>query len=110
MKKYAREIQSLCRQIVDNFNPQKIILFGSHAYGKPNTDSDVDLLVVMDFDVRNVEQAVKIRQKISSKMPLDLLVRTPNQIEERLNLGDFFIEEITGRGKILYEADNSRMD
>ncbi len=44
------EIKNLCRQIVENFNPQKIILFGSHAYGKPNADSDVDLLVVMPFE------------------------------------------------------------
>lgn len=107
MKKIAREIQSLCQQIVENFNPQRIILFGSHAYGKPNADSDVDLLVVMNFKVRNVEQSVKIRQNVSSKIPLDLLVRTPQQIEERLCLGDFFIKEIIENGKILYEADNS---
>jgi predicted nucleotidyltransferase len=110
MKKTVVEIQNLCRQIVENFNPQKIILFGSHAYDEPSSDSDVDLLVVMDFDGRGVEQAIKIRQSISGKMALDLLVRTPAQIEERLSLGDFFVKEITERGRVLYEADNAGMD
>jgi len=110
MEKNAKEIQSLCRQIVENFSPQKIILFGSHAYGKPMTDSDVDLLVVMPFECRSVDQAIKIRQRIFPKMPLDLLARTPAQIEERLNSGDIFIKEIIECGKILYESENAGMD
>lgn len=108
--KIKAEIKNLCRQIVENFQPQKIILFGSHAYGKPNADSDVDLLVVMSFECRSVEQAIKIRQRIYPKMPLDLLARTPAQIKERLSLGDFFIKEIIERGKVLYESENARMD
>ncbi len=104
------EIENLCRQIVEGFNPQKIILFGSHAYGEPNADSDVDLLVVMPFDCRSVEQAIKIRQGIYPRIPLDLLARTPSQIEERLGLGDFFIKEIIECGKVLYESENAGMD
>jgi len=105
----ASEIKKVCRQIVDNFQPQKIILFGSNANGKRGEDSDIDLLVVMPFDGRNVEQAVKIRQCVSSKIPLDLIVRTSNQIQERIALEDFFIKEIIERGKVLYEADNAGM-
>jgi len=104
------EIKNLCRQIVENFQPQKIILFGSYAYGKPNADSDVDLLVVMTFECRSVEQAIKIRQKVYPEMPLDLLARTQEQIEERIEMGDFFITEIIERGKILYESENAGMD
>ncbi len=105
MKKTAREIQSLCRQIVDNFNPQKIILFGSHAYGKPNADSDVDLLVIMPFEGRDTRQAIEIRRKIKTFMPLDLLVRTTEQVKERIAMEDFFMREIAEKGKVLYEAD-----
>jgi predicted nucleotidyltransferase len=104
------EIKNLCRQIVEKFQPEKIILFGSYAYGKPNADSDVDLLVVMPFEGRTVNQAIKIRQNISGKMPLDLLVRTPGQIKERLSLGDFYIREIIERGKVLYESGNAGVD
>jgi len=110
MKKIAKEIQNLCRQIVENFNPQKVILFGSHAYGKPSEDSDVDLLVVMPFEGRNHEQVVKIRQKIKTSVPLDLLVRTSEQVRERIEMEDFFMREIAERGKVLYEADNAGMD
>ncbi len=84
MKKTVVEIQNLCRQIVENFNPQKIILFGSHAYGKPNEDSDVDLLIVLPFNGRHAEQSVRIRRRIKSSIPLDLLVRTPKEISEKL--------------------------
>ncbi len=108
--KVNAKIKDLCRQIVENFNPQKVILFGSHAYGKPNADSDVDLLVVMPFECKSVEQTIKIRQRIYPKMPLDLLARTPAQIRERLDLGDFFIKDIIERGIFLYESENSGTD
>ena len=108
--KINAKIKDLCRQIVENFKPQKVILFGSHAYGKPKEDSDIDLLVVMPFECRSVEQAIKIRQRIYPKMPLDLLARTPAQIKERLDMGDFFIKDIIERGKILYESENAGMD
>jgi predicted nucleotidyltransferase len=106
MKKNAREIQNLCRQIVENFNPQKIILFGSHAYGKPNADSDVDLLVVMPFEGSSARKAVEILLGMKTKMPLDLLVRTSEQVQERIAMEDFFMREIIEHGKVLYESDN----
>lgn len=100
------QINGLCKQIVDKFKPQKVILFGSHAYGSPNEDSDVDLLVIMQFEGRSVRQAIKIRQNISSEFPLDLMVRTPEQLKRRLLLGDFFFNEIINSGKVLYESGN----
>lgn len=107
MKSKARNaIASLSKQIAQQFQPQKIVLFGSYAYGKPDADSDVDLLVVMPFEGRSVRQAIKIRQCISTVMPLDLMVRTPDQIRERIQLGDYFIKEIIERGTVLYESQN----
>ncbi len=108
--KINAQIKNLCRQIVEGFNPQKIILFGSYAYGKPNADSDIDLLVVMAYEGNELEQMVKVRRRLKSAFPLDVLVKTPAQLKERSEMGDFFIREIIEKGKILYEAENGRMD
>lgn len=96
-------IRRFARQIAERFQPDKIILFGSYAYGTPTPDSDVDLLVVMP--TRNqVEQAVRIDEAIEERgFPLDLLVRTPKTLAERLGWGDTFLQEIVTRGKVLYE-------
>ncbi len=68
MKKIAKEIQSLCWQIVENFNQQKIILFGSHAYGKPNADSDVDFLVIMPFGVKCFIEKYKRLERVRLRL------------------------------------------
>lgn len=103
----AEQIARLCEQIVREFHPQRVILFGSHAYGQPSLDSDVDLLVVMPFEGSSREQAAKIRSCIDTPIALDLLVRTPEQLSERLAMDDFFMREITEQGKVLYEANHS---
>ena len=108
--KINAQIKDLCRQIVENFNPQKVILFGSYAYGKPNADSDVDLLVVMPYEGNELEQMVKVRRRLKSTFPLDVLVKTPAQLKTRSEMDDFFIKEIIEKGKVLYEAENARMD
>ncbi len=100
-------IKNLCKEIVDRFRPDKVILFGSYAYGVPTPDSDIDLLVVMPFDGRVHEQAVKIRRDLNSTLPIDLLVRTPEQVRERVEMEDFFMREIVDQGKVLYEADDA---
>lgn len=103
----AEQIARLCEQIVREFHPQRVILFGSHAYGQPSLDSDVDLLVVMPFEGSSREQAAKIRSCIDTPIALDLLVRTPEQLSERLAMDDFFMREIIEQGKVLYEANHS---
>jgi len=104
------EIKNLCQDIVREFKPEKIILFGSHAYGKPKIDSDIDLLVILPFEGRHSEQGVKMRQRISSSIPIDLLVRTPAEIRESIKLNDIFIKDIVENGKIIYESDYAGMD
>lgn len=101
------QIKRLCKQIVDKFRPQKVILFGSYAYGTPTPDSDIDLLVVMPFDGRVHEQAVKIRRSLDTTMPVDLLVRTSEQVRERIEMEDFFMREIVSQGKVLYEKNHA---
>src|SRR5579859_7827 len=95
-------IRRYARQIAEHFHPDKIILFGSFAYGEPDEGSDVDLLVVMP--ARNqIDQAVKIRWKLPAPFAMDLLVRTPYTMKWRLYEGDSFLMEIVSKGKVLYE-------
>ena len=98
-----KNINALVGQIVEQFNPQRVILFGSYAYGKPTIDSDVDLLVVMPHKGAPSMQAAKIRKKIRAGFPLDLVVRSPGEIRKRLSIGDFFIKEVIERGQPIYE-------
>ena len=100
----ARKIRTVATRIGRVFRPEKVLLFGSYAYGYPTHDSDVDLLVIMKTRLRPVEQAVAIRQAVNASFPMDLLVRTPEQLEERLRLGDYFLQDIMRRGIVLYEA------
>ena len=97
-----RVIRGYAHRVAQRFRPEKIILFGSHAYGEPNADSDVDLLVVMP--ARNqLDQAAKIRIAVPAPFAMDLIVRTPKRMRERLGWGDSFITEIASKGKVLYE-------
>jgi HEPN domain-containing protein/predicted nucleotidyltransferase len=100
-------IRRLARQIAEKFRPQRIILFGSFAYGQPGPDSDVDILVVMP--ARNeFRQACRIRHETDHPFPLDLVVRAPKNMKWRPKEGDWFLREIVGKGKVLYEKTNSR--
>ncbi len=100
-----RAIRKYARQVAELFHPDKIILFGSRAYGTPHEDSDVDLLVVMP--ARNeIDQAIKIRLAVPAPFPLDLLVRKPSELQWRLAEGESFSTEVVGKGKVLYEAVN----
>ena len=98
-----RNIEDIGRRIGKRFHPQQIILFGSYAQGHPTEDSDVDLLVIMPFKGTPADQSVEIRMTIRPPFPIDLLVRTPEKVQERLNLGDPFMRVILKKGKIIYE-------
>jgi predicted nucleotidyltransferase len=100
-------IQSVVDQIVLNFHPQKIILFGSYAYGTPRPESDVDLMVIMDTQRTSAEQAAQICRKIQYRFGLDLIVCTPTYLAQRIELGDSFFKEITRDGIIFYEAPHA---
>jgi uncharacterized protein len=103
------QIEDFCQEVVDKFQPEKIILFGSYAYGEPNQNSDVDLLVILPFESRSVQKAIEIRLAIDYHFPLDLLARTPQVVQQRLDMGDFFIRDIVQKGRVLYEADYARV-
>jgi predicted nucleotidyltransferase len=101
-----KEINDLTSQIAREFRPDRIILFGSYAYGQPGKDSDVDILVVLPFKGKPVRKAIEIRNKVNAGVPLDLIVRTPEQLAERLAQNDWFMRDIVERGHTLYEANH----
>ena len=94
-------IRKFARQVAERFQPEKIILFGSHAYGTTHEDSDVDILVVME--TRNRNQASQIRLAVPRGFAMDLLVRRPDEIRRRVEEGDWFLREVVTKGKVLYE-------
>src|SRR5947209_2495846 len=101
-----RVIRRFAREVAEQFHPDKIILFGSYAYGTPHDDSDVDILVVMP--ARNqIDQAVRIDRVIDAPFPLDLIVRTPKNLKWRLEEGELFHTEIVSKGKLLYEKGDA---
>jgi predicted nucleotidyltransferase len=101
-----RAIRAVVKQIANKFYPEQIILFGSYAYGKPKPESDVDLLVVMETPLRERQQRLEISRALSPRpFPLDVVVRTPKQLKERITLGDSFLREITAQGKVIYERN-----
>jgi predicted nucleotidyltransferase len=101
------QIQDFTRRLVAEFSPQRVILFGSYAYGRPTADSDVDLLVIIPFQGGAVAKSVEMQLKVRASFPVELLVRSPEKVRERLNMGDGFMREILTKGKVLYEANNS---
>jgi predicted nucleotidyltransferase len=97
-------LEDVTRRIVVACDPHRIILFGSYAYGHPSADSDVDLLIVMESDERPAARAMRVSRLLRPRpFPMDILVRTPEEIQRRLNMGDYFIREVIERGRILYE-------
>lgn len=104
-----QEIRKWCESVAREFRPEKIILFGSYAYGKPTEDSDVDVLVVMPLTRgrRDVRQAAEIRNRVRAPFPMDVIVRSPQQIARRLAQEDGFISEILRCGQLMYEGKHA---
>ena len=100
-----KDIKRYCDAIAAAFQPQRIILFGSHAGGQPDEDSDVDVLVVMPKSRRvRRDTAVKIRLKVDADFAVDVLVRGEAEVERRVREKDLFMTHITSAGRIMYEA------
>ena len=100
------EIERFSQRIGDEFGAERVVLFGSYAQGSPTGDSDVDLLVICPFEGRSVDLSVKIRMKLRPQFPLDLIVRSPEKVRQRIEMGDDFMRRILEEGKVLYEADD----
>ncbi len=100
-----KSILELSNRIAQEFHPDRIILFGSHAYGKPDSDSDVDLLVVLPFEGRSFSKSLEILNRVNPDFPIDLLARRPDDTARRYAEGDPLIREALDRGEVLYEGN-----
>ncbi len=99
-----KDIRVIVQQIVERFRPQKVILFGSYAQGKPTQDSDVDLLVVMDTNEQALYAAARISAAIDHPFPLDILVFRPADLKASLERKGAFATEVMAKGIVLHEA------
>jgi predicted nucleotidyltransferase len=101
-------IRRYARQIAETFQPDKIILFGSYAYGQPHDESDVDLLVVMSaYD--ETSKAIRIINTLQAPFSLDLIVLTPERLRRGWEDGDWFLREVLAKGKTLYEKTDGEV-
>jgi len=96
-------IVKISEKIVREFQPEKIILFGSYAYGNPGPGSDVDLLVILHFEGRAFRKSLEILNRVAPEFSVDLLARRPEDTERRYAEGDPLIREALDHGKVLYE-------
>ena len=100
-------LQEIVHRLVTGLHPHKIVLFGSYVYGTPTADSDVDLLVIVDTQARPVDRYLRVSRLLRPRpFPLDLLVKTPEEIAQALDRDDAFIREILAQGRVLYERSD----
>lgn len=98
-------ISEILDKILKGYQPKKVILFGSYAYSEPAEDSDIDLLIIKNTDKRPVDRWVEVKRILrdsSRTLPVSPLVYTEKEIEERMAIKDFFVEEILEKGEVLY--------
>jgi predicted nucleotidyltransferase len=106
-KEVPEIIQDILEKLLTGYAPQKVILFGSYAYGDPTPDSDIDLLIIKETPERFIDRWVTVRRILSDPkrmVPLETLVLTPQEVSKRLTVGDQFLAEIMEKGEVLYAA------
>lgn len=97
-------LREITNRIVEAFDPEKVILFGSRAAGTPRSDSDVDLLVIMEAEVPPIQRAVAVKRVSRPRfVAMDVLVKTPEEVENQLQRGNLFLRQILEEGTVLYE-------
>jgi len=96
-------IRDLSDRIAAEFAPERIILFGSYAYGTASDDSDVDLLVILPFEGKGFRKSLEILNTVDPHFSVDLIARRPDDTDRRYAQGDPLIREALDRGSVLYE-------
>ena len=101
-------LQEITQRIVQSFHPSQVILFGSYAYGTPNRESDIDLLVIMDSSETMPQRIGRVREVARVRfLPMDVIIYTPAEVQKRIEMGDFFVKEILEKGRVLYQNDTN---
>jgi uncharacterized protein len=97
-----KDIRVVGQRIAREFQPQRVILFGSHARGAARPDSDIDLLVIAPFKGTAFRQSLKILNRLDLRLPIDLISYRPEDVERRYVEGDPLVREAIDHGKVLY--------
>ncbi|HOO45722.1 MAG TPA: nucleotidyltransferase domain-containing protein [Deltaproteobacteria bacterium] len=105
----GKDIDDFVNELCRLFDPEKVILFGSHAVGKATPESDVDVLVLMDYKGKATQRAFEIRKAVRRNFPLDLIVRRPKDVSQRISQGDPFLREVMKNGRVVYERNSPGM-
>ncbi len=103
-----RDLERLLRKLIAGYSPRQVYLFGSHVYGEPDEHSDLDLLIVKETNQTPFQRRVEVRRIVqdrSRRTPIQPLVITPEELEERIRMGDPFLTEIMEKGEVLYDAE-----
>ncbi len=103
----TKVIQDLLEKLLVHYAPEKVILFGSYAYGTPQASSDIDLLIIKETDERFIDRWVTVRRILSDPrrtISLETIVLTPDEVASRLSSGDQFLIEILDKGEVLYAS------
>ena len=90
-------------RLAREFDPEKVILFGSYAHGSASENSDVDILVILPFEGKGFHKSLEILNRLDPRFPIDLIARRPDDTARRYDQGDPLIREALDRGKVLYE-------
>ena len=99
-----QELARYLHILTENGNPEKVILFGSYAWGTPTDDSDVDLLIIQKSDEPRRTRQINLRRKLfGSGVAMDFIIYTPDELNRRLSIRDVFVNKILRQGKVLYE-------
>jgi predicted nucleotidyltransferase len=104
-KKIEKIIEEIVERIKKEYQPEKIVLFGSYAYGEPHEDSDIDLFIIKDTDKRRIDRFVEVKKLVydpNRKISVSPIVYTNQELQERLKIKDFFVSEVLEKGKVLY--------
>lgn len=108
----SRRAQQAIKQVVEKlkpYKPEKIILFGSHVWGKPDAGSDLDVLIIKRSQKRRIDRMREVGNLLyPGLMPVDALVYTPEEVEKRVKMGNTFVAYIVQHGKVLYDKSASK--
>jgi predicted nucleotidyltransferase len=100
-----RILDEVVQRLIAGYQPERIILYGSYAYGTPDDDSDLDLLIIKATDASPFERRVQVRRMLTQpkrRIPLSPLVLTPDELSQRLRIRDPFYMDIIRHGETLY--------
>lgn len=104
-----QEIEHIVKRIAEGYQPLKVTLFGSRAWGHPTEDSDIDLLIVKETSDRFIDRWVAVRELTADperRTPVEPIVVTPEELDRRIVRGDQFFREVMAYGKTLYQDVN----